>query len=418
MRGSGRAVPADALCAAVRVHADRVHDFVRRQGCGPMSSPGVVEASALDLVHSADRDPAPVSVLVGRWFAIAGRLARHAGPDLGRDEAGLRAGRGLLAEDPEQAQLREGLDRREERSRSALLLSDAYDLPPDAVAAALGLDRGAAMRLVGQARLELLPDVLDSGAPDDVRRLLTGLSVLALPDECRDPLLERVAGRALAVLPAQPSVDQEAFDEGHEPGRLLAPGPVLLALLLAVAAGVGLGVLLHRPEPVRAVEIGPLPPVTAAPPPTPLPGEPPTTLTNPPLPTTTVFTYAPTPAPTAPPPPMTAPPPTTAAPPTAAPTTAPTSASPAPAPTVAVAPGSGPPGTALVVTGTGWTPGSTVAVVLLDLRARPTDTFTTAVGPAGRWRGTLDVPKDAPPGDYRIQAGDGSRTARTAYTVV
>ena len=457
---------ADLLCEAVRAHADRVHDFVRRQGCPPQASPGVVEDSALDLLASAADAPGPVAELVGRWFALAGARARQAG--LGGSWPPV--GRGPLAGTAEQQLLAAGLERRDERSRRALLLTDAYDLPAETVGAALGVDPGTALRLVGAARLELLPDVFDGPVPElpghvddddlarlsgslpagegraarhvrdcdactaarhaqqDVRRLLAGLSVVALPDDGRDALLDRVALRARTLLPAAaPALGQQ--DEPDEPRRLLSAGPVLLALLLAVLGGIGLGVLLSRPPPVRAAAVGVLPAVTAAP-------LAPAAPTGPagfapvagPLPTTTVFTYAPdappvratspaptptpTPTPTKPTPSAT-PPPTSAAPATSAPPTV--------TPTVVVAPAKGPGGAMLSVTGAGWAPGSTVLIAFLDPLGRPVgnpSTTATVATSAGLIRTTLEAgAADAPPGDYRVQAGDGTRSARTTYTV-
>lgn len=476
MRSTGAdgapAVSADLLCEAVRAHADRVHDFVRRQGCPPQASPGVVEDSALDLLAGAADAPAPVTELVGRWFALAGAQARQAGPG----DTWPPVGRGPLAGTAEQELLAAGLARRDERGRRALLLSDAYDLPPETVGAALGVDPRTALRLVGSARLELLPDVFDGAVPEvaghvdddalarlaggsglagrsvlagdgraarhvrdcdactpalhaqeDVRRLLAGLSVVALPDDGRGAMLERVALRARTLLPtATPALEQEY--EPDEPRRLLSPGPVLLALLLAVLGGVGLGVLLSRPHPVKAAAVGVLPEVTtsplaalgAGPPRGPASASPAAA----PLPTTTVFTYPPiapaatattaAPATTTPP---TLPPPPTPPSPSGAPAT---SAPPTVTSTVVVAPVAGPGGATLSVTGTGWAPGSTVIIAFLDPLGRPTgDTAAAVATNAGRIRTTLQAgAADAAPGDYRVQAGDGTRTARTTYTVL
>lgn len=450
-------MPAEVVVGAVREHADRIHDLVRRLGCGPQSCAGVVEASATDLVAWAAGgtgapagagDRARVALLVGHWAAFAAGRAQQV--CVGGIEPTV--GGGLLSRDAEQELLAIALAGRDERDRCALLLRDAYDLPAAAVGVALGLDPSAALRLVGAARLRLLPDVfagdeplpavhgvdetalarLAEGEPahadaaaarhlrgcapcaevvraqHDVRRLLAGLSVVALDDADRDALLERVAGRARATLPGggwvAPEVDQD------EPRRLLSPGPVLLGLLLALAAGAGLGALLSRPSPVQAAQVGPLTPVTA-PPVTPLPA-PATARPGPAAsPTTTVFTYPPTtPASTAPtPPPRTTPPPTSASP-----------TPPAAAPSVTVSPSTGQAGSALVVTGAGWPPADTVVVALFDQFGRPTGSAPAATTTAaGTFRLTLTAgPADAQPGAYRVQAGDGTRSARTTFTVV
>ncbi len=455
--GAG-AVSADALYGAVRAHADRVHDFVRRQGCPPQASPGVVEDSALDLLAGAADDPAPVAELVGRWFALAGPRARQAG--IG--ESWRPVASGPLASTAEQELLAAGLEQCDEGSRSALLLGDAYDLPAETVGAALGVDPHTAWRLVGAARLQLLPHVFDGAVPqvpghvdddalaglaggsvpagdgrvarhvrdcdactavvqaqEDVRRLLAGLAVVALSDDARKAILERVGLRARAVLPAAVSALPQEY-EPDEPRRLLSPGPVLLGLLLAALGGVGLGVLLSQPHAVKAAAVGVLPEVTASPLVAPGAGpanaSPAVSPAAAPLPTTTVFTYPPiapsAPASTAAPPKTTPPPPTSAAPATSAP--------PALTPTVVVAPVAGPGGATLTVIGAGWVPGSTVLIAFLDPLGRPTgDSAATVASGTGRIRTTLQAgAADAAPGDYRVQAGDGTRTTRATYTVL
>ena len=106
-KDGAEAVSADALYGAVRAHADRVHDFVRRQGCPPQASPGVVEESALDLLAGAADDPAPVAELVGRWFARSGARARQAGG--GPADSWRPVASGPLASTAEQELLAAGL---------------------------------------------------------------------------------------------------------------------------------------------------------------------------------------------------------------------------------------------------------------------------------------------------------------------
>ncbi|MBC7679909.1 MAG: hypothetical protein H7233_13125, partial [Pseudorhodobacter sp.] len=73
---------AEAVLTAVRVHADRVHDAVRRLGCGPGAAAAVTGASALDLVGAVANGPAGGGGPVG-WGVAPGRAAggaRGGGP--------------------------------------------------------------------------------------------------------------------------------------------------------------------------------------------------------------------------------------------------------------------------------------------------------------------------------------------------
>ncbi len=146
---------ADDLLAVVRVHADRVHDAVRRLGVAPEEAVDVVERSASDLVDAARRgeleDP------VGWWFARARVLARQVA---GTGEDDLPVGGGVLSTDANQTRLAEALESRPERERAALLLRDSYDLPATSVGTVLNLDANSAMEVVGAARLAFLPALL------------------------------------------------------------------------------------------------------------------------------------------------------------------------------------------------------------------------------------------------------------------
>nr|MDP9102253.1 hypothetical protein [Actinomycetota bacterium] len=156
-QAAGRDVSAEELIAAVRVHADRVHDATRRLGCTADSAVEIVENSALDLVDALRGNPESVSDLVGWWFARArqlGRAAADAEPD-------LPMGGGLLANDEVQQQLAEALEQLPERERVAILMRDSYALPALSLATALGTTPDAALELVGRARLDLLPALDD-----------------------------------------------------------------------------------------------------------------------------------------------------------------------------------------------------------------------------------------------------------------
>lgn len=446
----------EAVVAAVRVHADRVHDAVRRQGCPPREAPAVVEQTALDLVDRAAGGDAALPVLLGEWFAAAAAQGR--GPD---GDGELLVGRGPLADDAQQRLLAGVLQGAPEPARTALLLSDAYDLPLTTVAAALGAEPDDAALLLGRARLAVLPELFAPGAePDpahpghavdepalarlaaggapsgrdataarhvrvcprcralveaqeDVRRLLAGLSVVALPDDEREALLARVTDRAEGALPTEAVLlAAQEQDEDDEPRRLLSPLPVLLALGLAVVTGVGLGVLLSQTTTVEAAQVTPLPAVTA-PPLTPLPERP----TPEPVarPSTRVFTLRPTTPPptTTPPPPTSSPSPSASASPTPSPSPTPTAAD----ATVAVTPAAGPPGARVVVTGAGWEPGSVVSIAYLRADGSRTSSTASAEADAdGAFRATL-VTRDRRQrtGEHVVLASDGTTSARAPY---
>src|SRR5688572_4688922 len=175
-----------------------------------------------------------------------------------------------------------------------LLLRDSYDLPATSVGAALGTDEAGALELVGRARLAFLPLVdavpalsvpahqsdlgalarIGEGGPvaardATVRRhalscdscreltdgqqrahlLLSGLTVIALPEADRVGVLSRVEDQAYAVLPTAAGLvafeEEEYWEDDDEP-RLLSPLLVLLALVVAGMLGIGLGLLLTR----------------------------------------------------------------------------------------------------------------------------------------------------------------------------
>ena len=444
----GAGVAAEDVMAVVRVHADRVHDAVRRLGCPGDAAAQVVEQSAVDLVEAVAARPETVEDAVGWWFARARALARRtaaASPD-------LPLGGGLRAVDEDQELLAEALDQLPEQSRWALLLRDAYDLPAASVGAALGTDDERAMEQVGRARLEFLPLVDDEpalrvpphqgelgalariaeGGPvaaadatarrhalscescrsltDSLQRahlLLTGLAVAALPEGERVPLLSRVEDLAYGRLPtaAQLLAAQQAYEleeeEDVEP-RLFSPLLVTLSLVLAALLGIGIGLLLSRAGGVAALVGG----GGTAPEDVELlvpPSEPPEVLVSPPpvvapRPRTTVFLV---------PPPVPSPPPAPS--PRPSPTAAPLA--------ISVDPQSGPDGATLTVTGTGWTPGATVLLQYLDPTGLPTGSQSSVVvDSTGRFVGTLvaEDPNDLP-GEHVVRASDGEVTAEATY---
>ncbi len=450
--GAPAGVSAEDLVAAIRVHADRVHDAVRRIGCDGPAAVQVVEESAVDLVEVVAARPETVEDAVGWWFARARALGRR----VATRSADLPLGGGVLAVDEDQEVLAEALEQLPERERVALLLRDSYDLPATSVGAALGTDADGAMELVGRARLAFLPLVDDEPAPqvpphqadlgalarigqggqvaardatvrrhalscDDCRTLtdaqqrahllLTGLTVVALPEADRVGVLSRVEEQAFAVLPAAESLvvvpeDEEFWDDDEEP-RLFSPLLTLLALVVTVLLGLGLGLLLSRaggvgsllgpegraPEDVELLVAPSVAPQVLVSPPT----------VQAPPPETRVFVITP-------PPPVPSPPPPS-----------PVAASPAPASDplgLTLDPTSGPNGQRLTVNGTGFTPGAQVLVQYLDPTGEPTGAQAVVVADA-RGRFTTELTAQDPnnlPGEHVVRAGDGESTAEATYT--
>lgn len=446
---------AEDVSAAVRIHADRVHDFVRRLGCSPPAAVEVVETSALDLVDAVATTPETVLDVVGWWFGRARSLGRR----VSGDRQALPLGGGVLSADEDQALLAEALEVLPERERVALLLRDSYALPAAAVGVALGTDADAGMETVGRARLAFLTAVGDNdvqptaghpvqlavlarlaeggttAASDATGRrhaqscptcrsvwdsqgrahqMLAGLTVVALPEEYRDSVLGRVDAQARAYLPTAADLrvtdEEELFEEG--PSRWWIPLYVLLGLVAAVVAGTVIGLLLNRggsgsdrsAAPVPS-DPGVLPAVTGAP----LPSQSPLPTTFPTLsgqPSPRVFVLTPTPSPG---------PSASGGGPSAA-------ASPEPATeplTLTADPPRGPNGAAVTLQGTGWTPRATVSVDYLDPLGRQTGSHTAAVVDArGRFTATLSAQDPSSlPGRHTIRASDGSHTASTTYDV-
>lgn len=439
-------VPAEDLLPVLRVHADRVHDAVRRFGVDAATAVEVVEASALALVDTVAERPQDVPDAAGWWFGAARRLsagARSRTPDLPRSD-------GLLAVDDDQLVLAEALDELPEEERLAVLVRDAYRLPWSVVAAALGVDEDRAAQVVGRARQRAVPLLDDEPAPvvpqhasgvgqlarlgedgpvaprdataqrhakvcgecaavvasqSRVSLLLSGLAVVALPADSRPVLLDHVEGEALRRLPPAAALEltDEEWDDWEDDQRALTPLMAFAGVLLAVLLGLGVGYLLSRGgDVVDATSPGVLPAVTVAPV---QPAEPiqlPADLPPPPpipQPRTTVFVL-----PSSPPPAPAAPQPTT-------------SPDPAPSAALQVEPQSGPNGAPLRITGTGWLPGSEVVVDYLGTDGAPTGSRTTVrAGQDGRFSASL-VARDpsGQPGRHEVRAVSGATTRSAAY---
>jgi DNA-directed RNA polymerase specialized sigma24 family protein len=437
---------ADDVLTAVRVHADRVHDAVRRLGCGPEAAVEVVETSALDLIEAVARRPETVGDPIGWWFArarVLGRSAAGGGDDL--DD--LPVGGGLLSGDASQVRLAEALESRPERERAALLLRDSYDLPATAVGTVLGLDAQGAMEVVGAARLAFLPALLGGAAPslsnhqadlaalarlgeggqlaardattrrhvqscarcadvldaqERARRLLSGLTVVALSDADREQLLAVVEDRARGLLPtAEPEPDVEEWDD--EPARRYSLSLIALGLVLATAAGIGIGILVSRGRAVSpAAGASGIPLVTPAPLLTVLVSAQPTVTASAslsPSPRVFVITPSPTPTPTA-------------------------TSTPSPTPTISaepraldLSPSSGSNDTEITVSGQGWTPGTSVTVkYLTQVGAQAGSTASGDVDERGRFTTTLTAhDPQGLPGAHKVLASDGTNTHQATF---
>ena len=443
---------AEDVSAAVRIHADRAHDFARRLGCNPAAAIEVVETSALDLVDAVVTSPRTVSDPVGWWFGRARALARR----VSGAEADLPLGGGVLSADQDQALLAEALEVLPERERVALLLRDSYALSAASVGVALGTDAEAGMETVGRARLAFLAafgdeDVVDTtghpvqlgvlarlgeggpvAAADATARrhaqacpvcrsvwdgqarahqALAGLTVVALPEELRAEVLDRVDAQARAYLPLAADLllgeDEELYDDEPGRGRLVLYAG--LAVLAAIILGTIIGLVLSRhpsgggtsalpPDP------GVLPEVTGSPVSSPSPTLATASFSPVPQPSPSVFLVTPTPAPGA-----------SAA--SGRPTGGP---EPANEPlTLTTTPTSGPNGAPVSVEGTGWTPRATVTLDYLDPLGQQTGSHASAVVDArGRFSTTLYAQDPSNlPGRHRIRASDGIYTDTATYDV-
>ena len=449
---SGARISAEDLSAAVRVHADRVHDFLRRLGCSPTASVEVLETSALDLVETAAGSPREVTDVVGWWF---GR-ARALGTRVAGGSGGIPLGGGLLSADADQERVAAALDTLPERERVAVLLCDSYALPATSVGVALGTDPDAAMETVGRGRLRFLQSVGDdlpkaSGHPVDLgalarlglggavaardatprrhaqsclicrsiwdaqergHRLLSGLTVVALPPAEREGVLSRIDAQARAALPAAAALllDDDMDDvEDERPSRLLVPLYALAGIVLAIVLGTVIGVLASRSDTPRSAPVnddapGLLPPVSVAPLPSPppLPSLPPASA----QPSPRVFTVAPSPTGGG-----SASSPRPVAQPSPEPATEPL--------TLTSDPTSGPNGQTVTVQGTGWTPGGTVDLDYRDPLGQSTGSRAQqAVDARGRFTATIAALDRANlPGRHTIRVTDGTNTASVPYDV-
>jgi DNA-directed RNA polymerase specialized sigma24 family protein len=432
---------AEAITSVVRVHADRVHDAVRRLGCDQPTSVRVVEAAALELVDAAARRAPALDDPVGWFYARARALGRGSQTD---DDA-LPVGGGVLGGDDAQVRLAEALESRPARDRAALLLRDSYQLPLRSVATVLGTDADTAAEVVGAARLAFLPALTGAAAPtplqhvapadlarlaegghpaareagsrrhvqgcercsavvdaqERARRLLTGLTVVALPDADRERVLAEVEGRAGDLLPASPPPEPDSdITWVEEPRRPYSLSLMALGLVAAVGAGLGLGAFLGRDGGITALGgqdpvplVTPAPVITAEPPRTPSPTV---------SPSPRVFEVTPSPTPT----------PKATATPSATASLVPFA--------LQLAPASGPQNSQITVSGQGWTPGAEVVVRFMNRVGNQAGaTVTVTADEAGSFVVSLTAHDDNPGGigEHNVVADDGTHTATATFTI-
>jgi hypothetical protein len=439
-------VSADDVVAAVRVHADRVHDLLRRSGCGPEESIEVCESYAFALIDALVNAPETVGDMAGWWFGRALDLGRRLGDAAAEpvnDQPAAEMPTSVLSGTSGEAQVRAALAQLPEQERAAVMLRDAYDLPPEAVAVALGRDVDWAATLVASGRLRLaslyddrsIPDLDSHGgrAPADLgtlgrltdgslpaqrsvplrrhlgvcssceevtdrltkaRRLVAGLPVLAMPDDAREAILERVATRAMSVLP---SVDEVllAIEEEDETRPAVSPFVAVAAIVLALVLGVAVAAVTSS-EAAGNSGLTQTPSGPAAAPETPA-------FSVPATPAQRVRSAKPAKSASATPSATASATPSSLVSSTTAPPTA---------VTIDLAPSSGSQGTRVTVTGTGWEPGVPVTVRYRGTLATSTDSVT----PNKRGTFTAHVTANAAlPGTYTVSADNGSQSASKKF---
>lgn len=436
-------VSADDAVATVRVHADRVHDLLRRNGVPEPETLPTAYRHAAELIEAVVHEPGVVVDLAGWWF---GRCLAAVATDPFTAEPEPDPGHGppsLLAGTEAEQLVRAAIGALPRHERVAVMLRDAYDLPLQAVAVALGRSEAGAAELVASARLRLMSAYDGLPAPDRgghvgrqpmelaalsavadgsadtaaalttrrhisacpvceelserlgrARRLSLGLPVLAMSDVDREALLDAIRERADSLLPTHEAVLAAAAADTRE-HRV----PVLLiigALLLAGVLGAGVGILSrHGATSAAAAPTYQSAPLFQSQPngvPTsalPVTSSPPVRRTRAKLPPIIIRTSRPAPTPTSVPA-----------------TTSPSNStggnsSPSANPTLSIAPSSGPANTQIAVSGAGFAPDSTVSVSYAGNQQA-----TTTTDASGDFTATVTA-NAALPGSYPVTADDG-----------
>lgn len=430
-------VSADDAIAAIRVHADRVHDLLRRSGCGADEAVEVTESFALALIDALVNAPETVVDMAGWWFGRALELGRRMGSAAAEPAGDVPTS--VLAGTTGEAQVRAALAALPESERAAVMLRDAYDLPPQAVAVALGRDGESAAALIAVGRLHLVarydsrtpPDLSShtGRAPADLaqlsaladgtlppqrtlaqrrhlgaceaceevvdtlakgRRLTAGLPVLAMPDEAREAMLSRVATRAMSVLP---TVDQVllAIEEDDDTRPAISPLTVVFAIVLALVLGVAVAAITR--EGGAGSNTGLVQP------------------TAPPSSVTPSFSVSPSVSSST----------STSLSPSSSSSSAATSTATATAthslvaidPHISISPARGPRGTTITVTGTGWSPGDAVSIRY----SGPVSSSRSSASADSRGRFVATITAGGlVPGDYTVQASGSSGTTSASFT--
>jgi DNA-directed RNA polymerase specialized sigma24 family protein len=433
-------VSAEDFVSAVRVYSDRVNDLLRRSGVPAIEALEVCETYALALLDAVVNAPETVIDLAGWWFARVIELTSEAGrtADI---EASTEA-ISMLAGTSGEAQVRAALARLADSERTAVLLRDGYDLPAQAVGVALRRGADTAAEVTASGRLNLVAaydgrrppnlsghsgrttvdlftlssladgtldppraaplrrhvsncapceDVLEALAKG--RRLAAGLPIIALDDDAREALIDRVSTRAQAVLPSHDEV-LRVVDEDHDPGPAVSPVLAIVALVLAVSLGVAVAAISRADSSPAA-------------PPTPIHTVLPTELSTAPI--------APLVSPPAKHHPSRTPSPATthstgrSAP--ASPKGTSTTSAHATGPArIFASPTRGHEGTTITVTGSGFSPSSVVRLTYAGGRS----TSTTETDPGGHFTGRLQA-DSLLPGSETITARSGSKQASTQF---
>lgn len=280
-------VSADDFVSAVRVYADRVNDLLRRRGVPPLEAIEICETHALALLDAVINAPETVIDLAGWWFARAIEVTSAAPLEESVSDEAVS----MLAGTEGEAQVRAALATLPDQQQSAVVLRDGYDLPPQAVGVALRRGNETATELTAQGRLGLVaayggravPDLTGHGgrmtvdlaslsllaegtlesprsaalrrhlascpACEEVvealargRRLAAGLPIIAMDDDAREALIDRISAKAEALLPSHETVLQ-VVDEDHDPGPPVSPVIAVIALVLALALGIAIAVV-------------------------------------------------------------------------------------------------------------------------------------------------------------------------------
>ncbi|HTR71341.1 MAG TPA: zf-HC2 domain-containing protein [Mycobacteriales bacterium] len=283
-------VSADDFIAAIRVYADRVNDLLRRGGTPALEAIEICETEALALLDAVVTAPNTVIDLAGWWFARAIDVTGRRDTDTG--DQPLDEPTSVLAGTEGEEQVRAALTTLPRAERTAVILRDGYDLPPQAIGVALRRGAASATELTANGRLQLAARYGDAPAPDlaghsgrttvDLatlskladgtlegpraaslqrhvencpacaevlhalehgRRLVAALPIIAMDDSARQSMIDRIAHRATELLPTHDEVLRLVdTDPGADPA--ISPVIVVITLGLALVLGVSIAVLL------------------------------------------------------------------------------------------------------------------------------------------------------------------------------